>query len=129
MNIRNHRVSVCDHRVGICNHCVGTRNRLLRIRDRHLSTRNNRVSFRNHQVGVDCQLGLKGAAKFADANETNCTHIENVKDPDKILLPSSDLFPIVLRENESEYRIPFTLLRDLPLDTRQGSVIHILVSG
>jgi hypothetical protein len=41
------------HRVGICNYSMGIRNRLLGIRNRHVSTC-------NHQVGVDCQLGLKG---------------------------------------------------------------------
>ena len=51
----------------------------------------------------------------------NRTHIENVKDPEKILLPSSDLSLITLGENESMYRVPFTMLDDLTLDLGQGS--------
>ena len=59
----------------------------------------------------------------------NKTHIEDVKDPDEVLLPSRNLLFIAFRENELDDRIPFTLLDDLPLDPRQGSAIETLVSG
>ena len=38
-----------------------------------------------------------------------------MKDPDEVLLPSRDLLLVALREDESENRIPFTLLHDLLL--------------
>ena len=59
---------------------------------------------------------------------TDCTHVEDVKDSDKILLPSRNLLLITLREYESEHRTPFTLLDDLPLDTRQCSAIETSAS-
>ena len=49
-------------------------------------------------------------------NETDRTHVEDVKDPHKILLPSSNLVLVTFGEHESVDRIPFTLLDDLPLD-------------
>jgi hypothetical protein len=62
-------------------------------------------------------------------NRTNRTHVEDVKDPDKVLLPSSNLLLITLRENKPDDSIPFTLLDDVPLDPRQGSASEISVSG
>ena len=50
------------------------------------------------------------------ANKSNLTYVEDVKDPDKILLPRSNLVLITLGEGESMYRIPFALLDDLLLD-------------
>jgi hypothetical protein len=52
-----------------------------------------------------------------------------VKDPDKVLLPSSNLVLIALCQDEPEYCTPFTPLRDLPLDPCQGPAIQTLVSG
>src|SRR5258708_3697790 len=42
-------------------------------------------------------------------NETDRTHIEDMKDPDKVLLPSSNLLLVALREDKSKHCIPFTL--------------------
>jgi hypothetical protein len=64
-----------------------------------------------------------------NAQKTERTYIEDVKDPDKILLPSRNLVFIALREDEPDYCTPFTMLRDLPLDPRQGSAIQTLVNG
>ena len=50
-------------------------------------------------------------------------HVEDVKDPDKVLLPSDNLVLISLREDESGDCVPFALLDDLPLDLRHSSVI------
>jgi hypothetical protein len=52
-----------------------------------------------------------------------------VKDPDKVLLPGNNLVLIAFREDEPGECISFTLFRDLPLDSRQGSAIQTLVSG
>jgi hypothetical protein len=57
------------------------------------------------------------------------THVKDVEDPDKVLIPGGNLVPIALREDEPEYCAPFTLFRDLPLDPCQGSAIQTLVSG
>jgi hypothetical protein len=46
----------------------------------------------------------------------NRTHVEDVKDPDKVLLPSRDLLLVAFREDESRHCIPFTPLDDLLLD-------------
>ena len=52
-----------------------------------------------------------------------------MKDSDKVLLPSSDLLLVALREDESGHHIPFTLLDDFLLDPGQSSAIETLVSG
>jgi hypothetical protein len=54
----------------------------------------------------------------------NRTHVEDVKDPDEVLIPSRDLVPIVLREDEPKEGIPFALLSDLPFDLCHGSAIE-----
>jgi hypothetical protein len=41
-----------------------------------------------------------------------------MKDPGKVLLPSCNLLLVTLREDESGYRVPFTLFDDLFLDPR-----------
>jgi hypothetical protein len=46
-----------------------------------------------------------------------------VKDPDKVLIPSSNLILIALREEEPEDYIPFALLTDIPLHLGHGSAI------
>ena len=38
-----------------------------------------------------------------------------MKDPEKVLVPTSDLVLVCLREDEPQNRIPFTLLVDIPL--------------
>ena len=62
-------------------------------------------------------------------NRIDCTHVKDVKDPDKILLPSRNLLLIALREDESGYYIPLALLDDLLLDPGQSSAIEMPVSG
>ena len=62
------------------------------------------------------------------ANRTNRTHVEDVENPGKILLPTCDLLFVVLREDESKHHIPFALLDHLPLNHHQGSTIQISVS-
>ena len=52
-----------------------------------------------------------------------------MEDPDEILLPSRDLVPVALREDKSQYRIPFTALGDLPPNICYGSAIKTSVSG
>ena len=52
-----------------------------------------------------------------------------MEDPDEVLFPSRDLVLVALREDKSQYRIPFTALGDLPLDLRYGSAIETSVSG
>jgi hypothetical protein len=52
-----------------------------------------------------------------------------VKNPDEILIPTSDLVLITLREDESGECIPFTPLDDLPLDLGHGSGVTGSVSG
>jgi hypothetical protein len=51
-----------------------------------------------------------------------------VKDPDKVLLPSSNLVLIAFGEDESINCIPFTLFDDLALDLGHGPAIEKLVS-
>ena len=62
-------------------------------------------------------------------NRTNRTHVEDMKDPDEVLLPSRNLLLVALREDESHRCIPFTLLRDFLLDPCHGSAIKKSVSG
>ena len=80
------------------------------------------MDIRNHHIGIDCQLCLKRALLgMWIPNRFNRTYVEDVKDPDKILLPRSNLTLIALGEDESVYHTPFTMLDDLPLDLGQGS--------
>jgi hypothetical protein len=51
-----------------------------------------------------------------------------MKEPDKVLLPSSNFILVVLREDESEDCILFALLADLPLHLSHGSAIDTSVS-
>lgn len=51
-----------------------------------------------------------------------------MKDPDKVLLPSSNLVLIALREDESGGCISFTLLDDLRLYLGHSSAIETLES-
>jgi hypothetical protein len=56
-------------------------------------------------------------------NITDLTHIEDVKDPDKFLIPNDNLVLIALREDESEECPSFAMLIDLPLHLGHGSTI------
>jgi hypothetical protein len=64
-----------------------------------------------------------------NARQTDRTHIEDVKNPEKVLLPSRNLILIALGEDESMESIPFALLDDLSLDSGHRSVIEVSVSG
>jgi hypothetical protein len=59
---------------------------------------------------------------------TDRTHIEDLKDPHKVLLPTTNLILVVLGEDESKYCTPFTPLDDLLLHLYQGSAIETSVS-
>ena len=61
--------------------------------------------------------------------QDNRTHVEDVKELDKVLLPSGDFVLISLRENESDEWVSFTLFDHLPLDLCHGSAIETSVSG
>ena len=54
-------------------------------------------------------------------NRTKQTHVEDVKDSDKVLLPSCNLLLVAFRKDESGHHIPFTLLDDFLLDPGQSS--------
>jgi hypothetical protein len=71
----------------------------------------------------------KGLLSLRVLDRTNRTYVEDVEDPDKILFPTHNLLLVPLRKHESDYCAPFTLLDDLPLDSRHGSAIQPLVSG
>ena len=62
-------------------------------------------------------------------SRTKWTHVEDLKDPHKVLLPSRNLVLVVFGEDESDDRPPFTPFRDSPLNLRQGPTIEMLVSG
>ena len=55
------------------------------------------------------------------------THIENMKDPGEVLLPSGDCIFIGFCVKEARGEIPFTLLGDLLLDLGHSSTIENLV--
>ena len=57
-------------------------------------------------------------------DETKRTHVKDLKNPKKVLLPSRDLVSITLGEDESHHGIPFTLLDDLLLNLRHGSAVE-----
>ena len=52
-----------------------------------------------------------------------------MKDPDQILLPSSNLVLISAGKDKSGDRIPFTPFDDFPLDLSHGPAIEASVSG
>jgi hypothetical protein len=63
-----------------------------------------------------------------DPTGTNRTHVEDLKDPDEVLLPTRNLLLVVLGEDESEHSTPFTPLGGLPLHLYQRSAIEESVS-
>jgi hypothetical protein len=78
-----------------------------------------------------CRLLIRSERGLSSgmSDRTNRTHVEDVEDPHKVLLPSRDLLLVALREDESHHCISFPLLDDLPLHPRHGSAIQPLVSG
>ena len=62
------------------------------------------------------------------SSRTKWTHVEDLKDPHKVLLPGRDLVLIIFGEDESDDRPPFTPFRDPPLNLRQGPTMEMLVS-
>jgi hypothetical protein len=58
----------------------------------------------------------------------NRTDIEDLKDSDKVLLPTRNLLLVVLGEDESEHSTPFTPLDQLSLHLYQGSAIEASVT-
>ena len=61
-------------------------------------------------------------------DRTDCTHVKDVKNPDKVLLPSRNLLLVALREDEPGHGIPFALLDDFLLDHGQSPAIERSVS-
>jgi hypothetical protein len=124
MHICNHCSSVHNCRLGVRNDCLSVRNRHLGIHNHRLSIRNRRLGIRdlglgirdycvgirdprlgvcNPDVGINRQFSLKGGLLSSRIpNRTNWTHIEYVKDSDEVLVPSSNLVPIALCEDEPQ---------------------------
>jgi hypothetical protein len=61
-------------------------------------------------------------------SRTNRTHVEDLKDPNQVLLPTRNLVLIVPGEDELEGCVPFTTLDDLLLHLYQGPAIEASVS-
>ena len=78
---------------------------------------------REAHVSIDCQLGLKGMSSQMH-NITNRTHVEDVKHPEKVLLPSGNLVLVSLREDKSGECVSFASLDHLPLNLGYGSAIE-----
>ena len=57
-------------------------------------------------------------------NITNRTHVEDVKHPEKVLLPRGNPILVSLRENKSGERISFALLHYPPLNLGYGSAVE-----
>jgi hypothetical protein len=60
---------------------------------------------------------------------TNRTHVEHLKHPNKVLLPTRNLFFVVFSEDELENSTPFTPLGDPLPDLSQSSMIESSVTG
>ena len=60
--------------------------------------------------------------------ETNCTHVEDLEDPGKVLLPSGNFALIVHRVDGPGTRAPFTPLGDRPLDLGHGPATGASIS-
>jgi hypothetical protein len=110
---------------------ISRQHTLMHVCDHSPSFRNHRFGICDRHVGIDCQLRLKGACQVRErpTEPTNRTYVEDVKDPDKVLLPSCDLVLIAFGKDESIDRAPFTLLNHLPLHLGQCSAIKLSVSG
>ena len=62
-------------------------------------------------------------------NGTKQTHVEDAKDPSKVLLPTGNLVLVTLCEDESGNHMPFAMPDDLPMDPCHHSAIETPVSG
>ena len=114
-------MDICDHRVGIRNYRVGIGDDCMSISNHCVCVNDHRVSVCNHDVGIDRQLGLKGELlNRRTPNKTNRAHIEHVKNPDKVLLPTRNLVPIPLRMDKPGEWIPVTLFDHPSLDLGYG---------
>ena len=60
---------------------------------------------------------------------THLTHVEDLKDPIQVRLPTRNLILVVPRAKESRDAAPLTLFDDLLLDFRDGPVIESKISG
>ena len=49
-------------------------------------------------------------------NDSTKTHLEDVEDPDEVLLPTHNLLFVTFCEDESGHSVPFPLLDNLPPD-------------
>jgi hypothetical protein len=85
---------------------------------------NYHFGIRDHHVGIDCQLSLKWRLLNSRMfNGTNQTHVEDVKDPEEIPVPTGNLVLVALCEHQPRERIPFALLADLPFDLGHRSAL------
>ena len=82
------------------------------------------MHIRNHCGHIKYQLRLKGTVECANANGRHRTYVEDLEDPDKVLLPSRDLVSIAPGEKKSGGCTPFTLLDYFSLDLGHGPVIE-----
>ena len=128
MDIRNHRLSIDNYRLSTRNHSFGFRDHGLGVHNLRPGIRNHRFGIRNRHVGIDRQLGLRAGFSSRTLGRTNRTHVEDLKDLDKVLFPSRDLVLVILGEDESEDRVPFAPLGDPPLDLGQGPTSERSVS-
>jgi hypothetical protein len=63
----------------------------------------------------------RGLSNSQMPDGTNRTHVEDVKNPEEVPIPTGNLVLIAFCEHEPRERIPFTLLADLLLDLGHGS--------
>ena len=61
-------------------------------------------------------------------NGTDGTHVEDMKNPDKVLFPSGNLVLVFLRKDESVNWTPLPMLGGHPLNLRHSSGIQLSVS-
>ena len=85
------------------------------------------ANVRNSYVGVQGQLGLEGGDQ-RQSSKGNRTHVEDMKDPVEVRLPSSDLVLVILRMGKSRDRVPLALFHDFPFDLHYGPVVKSTVS-
>jgi hypothetical protein len=84
----------------------------------------------NYHVGIDYQLGLnEGRISSHIPNGTNRTNVKDMKNPEKVPIPSGNLVLVALCEDKPSERGPFSLLGNLLLDLGHGSVVETLMSG
>jgi hypothetical protein len=79
-----------------------------------------------------CRLPARSDSGLLDSqmpDGTNRTHVEDVKNLEKVPIPTGNLVLVALCEHEPRERIPFTLLANLPFDLCHGSGSGTSVSG